>query len=91
MNDSVYKSHEVRLTNRNILKLTGIKKVLNFDKEEFEMISSMGNIIVKGRELEVILLDTDKGDIEIKGRINSISYLDAKSHNKESLFTKLFK
>ena len=91
MNETVYKTHEVRLVNRNILKLNGIKKIESFDKDEFEMISNMGNIIVKGQDLEVLLLDTDKGDVEIKGKINSINYIDAKKENKESLFSKLFK
>ena len=91
MNESVYKTHELKLLNRNILSLNGINKVLNFDKEEFVLSSSMGNILVKGKNLEMLMLDTEKGDIKIKGDIFSIVYIDSKKKEKESILTKLFK
>jgi len=91
MNENVYKTHEMRLLNRNILSLTGIKKIINFDNEEFLLSSQMGNIQVKGTGLEILLLDTDKGDLKIKGKIDGILYMNSKKENKESLFTKLFK
>ena len=91
MNDAIYKTHEVKIINRDLLNLTGIKKISNFDTDEFFLSSAMGDIIVKGKNLEVVLLDTDKGDVKIKGKINSISYTDEKKQNKESLFAKLFK
>lgn len=91
MNEVVYKTHEVKIINRDILSLTGIEKISNFDVDEFLLKSVMGDIFIKGKNLEVIQLDTDKGDIKIKGKINSISYIDGKKQNKESIFTKLFK
>ena len=91
MNENIYKNHELKLLNRNILSLSGIKKVMNFDNDEFILSSTLGDILVKGKNLEMILLDTDKGDIKIKGTINSIVYSDEKKNNKESIFSKLFK
>ena len=91
MEDSVYKTHELKLLNRELLSLSGIKKVINFDNDEFLLQSVMGDVYVKGKELEVVQLDTDKGDIKIKGKINSFSYIDAKKDNKESFLSKLFK
>ncbi len=91
MNEVLYKTHELKLINRDILSLTGIEKIVNFDIDEFLLKSVMGEIFIKGKNLEVIQLDTDKGDIKIKGKINSISYIDGKKQNKESIFAKLFK
>lgn len=91
MNDNVYKSHELKLVNRDVLSLSGVKKISNFDVDEFLLCSVMGDIYVKGKNLEVIQLDTDKGDVKIKGKINSIVYSDSKKENKESIFSKLFK
>jgi sporulation protein YabP len=52
----------------------------------------MGYILIKGEELELIKLDTSGGNIYIKGKIDSIMYLDeSKKKNKESLITRLFK
>ena len=91
MNENLYKTHDIKMLNRNVLSLSGIKKIINFDKSEFILSSVEGNIVVKGNNLEVLLLDTDKGEVKIKGRINSIVYSDSKKENKESTFTKLFK
>ena len=91
MNDNVYKTHELKVINRETLYISGVKKIDNFDKTEFIINTIMGNVEVKGTNLEVVLLDTDKGDVRIRGKINSIIYIDTKKTNKESIFTKLFK
>lgn len=91
MNDNIYKTHEVKMINRESLYLSGVKKIDNFDNTEFLLDSVMGNIQIKGNNLEVNLLDTDKGEVKIKGKISSIVYTDYRKENKESIFTKLFK
>ncbi len=85
-------NHEVKMTDRKTIYLTGIKKIVSFDNEEFLMESNMGVILLKGESLELNKLDTSDGNVKIKGKINSLSYVDGKSKNKdEGLFTKLFK
>ena len=85
-------THEIKISDRNRIFLTGIKKINSFDSEEFLMESSLGNIHLKGANLEIIKLDTQDGNVKIKGKINSIVYLDGKEKNKqESLLSKLFK
>ena len=91
MNENLYKTQEIKIINRNTLSITGIKKITNFDNLEFILHSVLGDILVKGKNLEVLQLDTDKGDVKIKGTINSVSYTDSKKESKESIFTKLFK
>lgn len=91
MNDNIYKTQEIRLINRESLSLSGIKKIENFDNAEFLLDSVMGKILIKGVNLEVTMLDVDKGDVRIKGRINSILYVNSKKENHETIFTKLFK
>ncbi len=85
-------NHEVKMTDRKTIYLTGIKKIVSFDNEEFLMESNMGVILLKGESLELNKLDTSDGNVKIKGKINSLSYVDGKTKNKdEGLFTKLFK
>ncbi len=85
-------NHEVKITDRKTIYLTGIKKIVSFDNEEFLMESNMGVILLKGESLELNKLDTSDGNVKIKGKINSLSYVDGKTKNKdEGLFTKLFK
>ena len=50
----------------------------------------MGNIIIKGENLEMIKLDTLEGNVSIKGKINSFTYTDTIS-KENSILMKLFK
>ena len=85
-------THSLKLTDRKHLVLTGIKKIISFDNEEFLMESALGNVLLKGEELEIIKLDTHDGNVSIRGRINSFTYLDSKEKNKEDgIIAKLFK
>lgn len=83
-------SHVVKIVERKNIVISGIKKIINFDDQEFNLDSIMGNIIVKGTELEMIKLDTIDGNVSIKGNIDSIEYKNS-SKKTDSLITKLFK
>ncbi len=84
--------HELKITDRREIFLSGIKKITSFDNEEFLMESNMGIILLKGSSLEILRLDTHDGNVKIKGKINSFTYLDGENkQDKESFFTKLFK
>ncbi len=85
-------SHELKITDRREIFLTGIKKITSFDNEEFLMESSMGVILLKGHSLEILKLDTHDGNVKIKGKIDSFAYIDGETkQNHEGFFTKLFK
>ena len=53
----------------------------------------MGFMLIKGSSLEIIKLDTYQGDVSIKGKIDSLTYLETskKQEKQESVFSKLFK
>ena len=83
-------THVVKLNDRKNIIISGIKKIINFDDKEFNLESIMGNIIIKGENLEIIKLDTIDGNVSIKGNINSFSYNEV-SQKENSLLVKLFK
>ena len=93
MNEKVtYGTHEVKMVDRANILITGINKIISFDDEEFLMESVLGNIHLKGSELELIKLDTNDGNVKIKGKINTFNYLDSKEKSKENgVLSKLFK
>ena len=41
-------NHSITLTERKNLLITGVKKIENFDKEEFLIETTMGFLVVKG-------------------------------------------
>lgn len=86
-------SHGVSLFEKKSLVITGVKKIDNFDKEQFLLETIMGFMLIKGNDLELVKLDTLQGNISIKGTISSISYIEEsnKKSKDESIFNRLFK
>ncbi len=90
--DSNVISHSVKILERNNVFISGAKKVNHFNENEFLISTVMGNVNIKGNNLELIKLDTNDGNICIKGKINSVTYLEGINGEKENgFFTKLFK
>ena len=90
--DIVNYNHSITLNERKNIVITGVKKIESFDKEEFLLETNMGFIIIKGKELEIVKLDTYQGVVSIKGTFNSLNYMENNKKEKEdSIFTKLFK
>ena len=91
--DIVTYNHSVTLNERKNIMITGVKKIDSFDDEEFLLETNMGYIVIKGTSLEIIKLDTYQGNVAIKGKINSLSYMEGsnKKEKEESIFSKLFK
>lgn len=85
-------NHSITLVERKNLVISGIKKIDNFDSEEFVIDTNMGILTVKGENLEIIKLDTIQGNISIKGKINSLDYIDdMKEKESKGVFNRLFK
>ena len=86
-------SHGVSLFEKKSLVITGVKKIENFDKEQFLLETIMGFMLIKGKELELVKLDTLQGNVTIKGTINCIDYIEEniKKSKEESIFSRLFK
>ena len=87
-------NNSITLTERKNLLITGVKKIENFDNEEFLLETTMGYLVIKGEGLELIKLDTVSGNVSIKGLVTAFSYMaDEKKKNKEttSVFNRLFK
>ena len=43
----------------------------------------MGFMTIKGSELEILKLDTYQGNVSIKGRVDSLMYLDSNMSKKD--------
>ena len=90
--DSVTLISEIKLNDRKKISLFGLKKLVSFDPEEFVMETNLGPLVLKGNNLEIVKLDIIDGNLQIKGKINSLVYLDGKDSKKDnSILAKLFK
>ena len=57
------------------------------------METTLGYLVIKGSELEIIKLDTYQGNVSIKGKVDGMSYIEngSKKEKEETFLNKLFK
>lgn len=93
MDKDITLSHNISISGRKSINITGVKKIENFDDSEFLLETNMGFLKIQGSNLEIIKLDTYEGNVSIKGKIDSLNYLETnnKKEKQESIFSKLFK
>lgn len=86
-------NHVITMNERKNINISGVKKIDSFDNEEFLLETTMGYIVIKGEGLEIIKLDTYQGNVSIKGKVNSLIYMEnlSKKEKEEGMFSKLFK
>ena len=87
------KAHKLILNNRRCGNLTGVSDVLSFDENEIILETDQGMLMMKGKELHVSRLMLDKGEVDIDGRIDSVTYSEQgiRTERTESLLGRLFK
>lgn len=85
--------HKIMLTNRRACTINGVSDVLSFDIHEIVLETDMGMLVMKGSDLHVNRLSLEKGEVDIDGRVDSLTYSDANSFapKGESLLSRLFK
>ena len=85
-------NHNISITERQNVQVSGVTKIDSFDNEEFLLETTAGPLGIKGKDLEIIKLDTYEGTIMIKGIIDAFSYFDTSKTKKEnSMIARLFK
>ncbi|MBQ3558664.1 MAG: sporulation protein YabP [Agathobacter sp.] len=87
------KSHKMILTNRKSGSFTGVLDVISFDISEILLETEQGMLNVKGKDLHVNRLNLEKGEVDIEGIVDSLSYsqVPASIKKPENLFGKWFK
>ena len=66
--------HSIELHERSKMILTGVNDVSEFSDDIVRLKTSMGALTVKGTGLTISSLNTNDGNVEINGSINSIQY-----------------
>lgn len=85
--------HKIQVISRNQSNITGVNDVLSFDAGEILLETEQGILMIRGQELHVNRLTIDKGEIDVDGRIDSLTYSDQTGYGKsgETFMSRLFK
>ena len=86
------RTHKIMLTNRRTCTISGVVDVLSFDMNEVLLETDQGMLMIKGKELHVSRLSLDKGEVDVDGNVDSLTYSDMLSGKEKTttLFSKLF-
>ena len=82
---------EIKMLNRKLLEISGVKNVESFDSQEFLLDTEYGFLAVTGEDLHIKNLNLEQGLVAIEGRVNTTAYLDATSSKPRRFLSKLFK
>ena len=91
-NKSITGTHKMTIHGRKDGFFTGVVDVISFDMDEILMETTQGMLTVKGKELHVKRLTLEKGEVELDGTVDSLTYSDASAYARkgESFIKRLF-
>lgn len=85
-------SHKLMLENRQRGTITGVLDVHSFDEEEMILLTEAGKLVIKGEQLHVKRLNLENGEVDIEGKVNSLTYTSKSVEKKdESLLKRMFR
>lgn len=87
------KAHKILMDNRKKAEITGVNQVVSFDLEEVLLETDQGMVNIKGSDLHVNRLSVEKGEVDIDGKIDQITYSELSAYSKkgESFISRMFK
>ena len=84
--------HKLILEERAEGTVTGVTDVHSFDESQILLVTEGGKLLIKGEKLHVKQLDLEKGEVELEGRADSLTYLSKNTEkNGESLWKRMFR
>ena len=93
LNNVRSRQHRLSLVNRQNCTINGVSDVLSFDVSEVLLETEQGMLMIKGTDLHVSRLTLEKGEVDIEGKIDSLTYSEHMSTagKTESFLVRLFK
>lgn len=93
LNSTKLRQHKLMLNNRKTCTISGVSDVLSFDLGEVLLETDQGMLMIKGSDLHVNRLTLEKGEVDIDGKIDSLTYSESAGYmaKGESFLSKLFK
>ena len=88
--DKLIIPHNITLKERRYLTVSGVTDVDSFDEITIVAYTDAGELTIRGEELKINRLNTETGELNVEGRISSLSYLDEEPRSR-SFFSKVFR
>jgi len=66
--------HKLQLNERQQLTMTGVTEVVSFEDTAVVLQTSLGTLVIQGRELQLKTLSLDGGHVAVDGTVSSLVY-----------------
>lgn len=86
---TISRVHNVIMEGRARLSVSGVEEVDSFDEAEIVMVTTQGNLIIRGSGLHIDRLSLETGELSVEGLITDLSYEEV--GRTGSLWTRLFR
>ena len=84
-------SHDILLHSREKLSINGVKEIINFDENNVNLKTVCGDLAIDGENIHINVLNIEKGEVELQGKIFGLNYYDSIDGNKLNLLSRIFK
>lgn len=89
MNKQECLPHNVIMEDRSTLRISGVKDIDSFTENRIVLSTVMGELVIKGEDLHVNVLESETGDFSMTGKIRSLVYNNFSS--SDNVFGRLFR
>ena len=89
--DNNIKQNSILIKDGNFLELHGVLRVDDFDKEEINLATNLGPLVIKGHDLHIAQLLLENEELAVEGEILSVCFDEAKPKKQGSFFKRLTK
>jgi sporulation protein YabP len=81
--------HKLTLNERRQLTMIGVTEVVSFDETAVVLQTSLGTLLIQGRDLKLKTLSLDGGQVAVDGVITAMSYEEPRQRG--SFASRLFR
>ena len=82
---------QLTLIDRRTLTVGGIIEIIGYEDENITLFSVMGDIRIKGEQLEINSAFSEKDIVVINGFIRSIAFCDNKEKYADNFISRIFR
>jgi sporulation protein YabP len=83
--------HNIIMEGRKNLSISGVKDLESFDENSVVLITSMGELTIRGSELHISKTNLDTGELQMDGTITDLSYSEHVPNSNGSIFKRIFR
>ena len=83
--------HDIFIGSREKMSINGVKEILNFDDSSVNLKTVCGDLCIEGAGLHISVLNIERGEVEMQGKINAMYYYDTAEDDKKGLLSRIFR